>query len=68
MIWRQKHLVVDVLFDLVMYCLSLLLFYFCLCALMDVTCKTHVRFCVAGNLGQDALVKYFNLNVLFLVK
>ncbi len=50
------------------YLLSLLLFYFCLCALMDVTCKTHVRFCVAGNLGQDALVKYFNLNVLFLVK
>ncbi len=35
---------------------------------MDVTCKTHVRFCLAGNLGQDALVKYFNLNVLFLVK
>ncbi len=32
---------------------------------MDVICKTHVSFCVADNLGQDALLKeIFNLNEL----
>ncbi len=66
MIWRQKHLVLDALFDLVIYCFfyCYLLFHVCLCALMVAS-----EFCVAGNLGQEALVKeFFNLSVLFLVK